>query len=266
MIRTVSAKVAAAPSGAAQWQPHLISGVSQSSVVRINLPQATGVAIIPAPAVLLVKETAGVALVGTYSGTVVSNQIAGVAQQSIANLGTSKQGTGGKIVQTTYSLAGTYGCTSAAISHPSGSTDWLTPNNAIGIHDSVNATISGQLLSAVDALLTLSYATLPNKASLTITNVQVVYYFTFTPSILGGASLALRHSINGGTTYTLDTTILTTSSLYTKDITAEIAGNWDNLQNFKTQLEFIAALADSTTVATCDAVELVITANATQIQ
>lgn len=248
--------------GAASWQPLVRVGVALSTVFRWLGNQTVGVALSLAPTRAVSQQTLGVSLTPIVSGASMAEQLAGVGLSTVADLGRYLQSIGCRIEREIISLAGRYGATSAAVSHPSGSTDWATPNNAVGDTNATNATVAGQALSAVDAVLTLSYAALTNKTALTISLVQLKVYAGLTKSITGTPSLILRYSLNGGTNYTvLQTITATNAGPFTFDLTSVIGGNWTNLQALKVQAEFIAALADITSNATLDAGEWLVDAS-----
>lgn len=265
MARFVQDAVATISNAAAQWKPTQAIAAAISTMLRWLGNESVAVSITQSPVSITVPNAAAVALTGLASGSNTASERVAAQISTVADLGKFSTAPAAKIVQIKYDLTGTYGATSAAASHPSGSTDWSNPSNATGNPNASNATVASSLTAAVDAILTLSYAALPNKTALTITQVQVKFTASLTKSALGTPSLALRYSLNGTSYTTLQTITASNAGPFTFDITAAVGGNWTNLQTLKAQLEFTSATGDTGSSATCDAVEFIITASTTQV-
>lgn len=167
------------------------------------------------------------------------------------------------IIKTTYSYSGLYGATAAASAPVTGNTNWTNPNNAVGSNNGTNATLAASLTAAANANLTLTYAAVANKTMFTITKVELLFYSALTVGLLQTASITYRYSLNGGTNYTqvFTSSAAVTHSGFVVDITAAVAGNWNNLQNVRVQINGNLGTSATSGNASVDAVLLRITTN-----
>lgn len=182
--------------------------------------------------------------------------------------GSTKEVPAGKIVQIKYDLTGTYGAASATNVTVSGSA-WASSANAAGLHNGTNATHNGAA-SAQDAYLNFAWPSFPNKsdADLVISAVSLNFYFQQAGTILnnGGLTLYWGTTTNQAANTIANFTGNQNSSVtpYSVDLFAAGITTWTQLATLGARIRgTLAALSGAT--QSVDAVELVVTASATQL-
>lgn len=145
----------------------------------------------------------------------------------------------------------------------SGNNAFTNPSNGTGKRNGTVATHTGQALSATDATLQLTHPTMPNKSSLTITQVLVRYYVRQSGTTLNNGSMSVSFKGVAKGTFTGDVDYLTTP--FEVDVTSQIGGSWANLQSATSAVQHVTSVAQLHTV-TVDAVEIIVTASMVQSQ
>lgn len=238
------------------WQPVQKAAVKMQVVLRMVTPQKTGIKLSQSPSKLVSLMKPAIRLTTFVTGSV--RPVQNTAIKMGVRL-TKQPDSQKEAVKYQYflNLNGVYGGVSQT------NTGWTTPANALGKHDGANATVTASLTAATGGPLTMTYATLPNKTSLTITKVQLQLYGAQTGALAtGNGSYLVEYSINGGSTFTtlIPNNTMNFSNPPAVDITSVINGNWANLQNVQVRVTVNYGVA-GTASATLDAVELLVTAN-----
>lgn len=173
-----------------------------------------------------------------------------------------------EVVRVQYDLVQRKGAATATEANgPGGRQDFDTPANATGLRNGTLCTCAGNALAARNGRLNLGFAATLGKTALTITQVRLHFYYA-QASVLAASSFG-GYGIGAGADVQLfahaqltQPDFLTTPNSF--DITAAIAGDWSRVDQLRAYfVADIGALALNDNVR-FDAVELEITATATQ--
>lgn len=211
---------------------------------------------------LIVRRTASAGGSGSSIGSFI--QKLGIAQQTVLTTTSTQQAAGGRVVQITYNLTGTYPVGTAA---STGS--WTNPTNAQGVHNGTNATNANTVTVAASGVLTMTYAAQANKTGLAITNVTLNGYWGNAAGVTAPCTYLIEYSIDGATWTTLQTgsaSVTAASPTTATNVTALIAGSWANVSSFRVRATYTGAASATPSTLSVDAFELVVTANTTQVQ
>lgn len=171
-----------------------------------------------------------------------------------------------EIVQVTYDLVGGYGASSAVATAVTG-TNWQNPNNATGTANGTLASHAGTI-SAQDAYLVFAWpAMAAGKETLTITKVELLWYYSQTGTVLNNGNLRLYFGTSTNSAQNIVATITADSSTLGNpritDITNQV-NTWAGIADLRARVRHTQA-AGETPTANVDAVVLRVTATATDI-
>lgn len=173
------------------------------------------------------------------------------------------------VLQTTVNLQRLIGASSVT-EEANPRTDWANDASATGINNGSSATFAGNTLGARSGKLVLSYPASVSKSALTIIKVELHFYISQAPPLLGAGALTLSYRIGGGADVVLEALTatnqqvdnLTTPRIY--NLTTAVGGSWTALDTIKAVVAASTALSNTGT-ANCDAVELYVEANRTEV-
>lgn len=244
-------------------------GIKLSSVLTIKFNIVAGFSVNTNNQTLKTKQISSIKVITVNTGTLNKPILKGGIKSLNSTNGTLKPNSieGIKVTQISYTLTHTRGAKSAVNNGPQ---NWTNPGNAAdgtaGVHNGTNATIAGQALAATDATLQLSYPTQNNRSSLTITNVTLNFYVAQSGTVANNGNLILSYSTDGSSFTTLETITGDVSSLTTPRSFTISTTSWTDIQNLITRARFNVGLGTALVNASVDAIEVVVTANHTQIQ
>jgi len=220
------------------------------------------VRLIPAP------QAVALALTGLVGGTSLPKHTVGVAHGTVLRMtppGPPVAG-GVEIVRTTFDLIGRYGAATVTNTTVAGAA-WVNPVNAQGQADGVLSTHGSNALAAQDAYLDFTPPAVTGKDALTLTKVEVRFWVFQGGTALSNGSLRLTTgtSANPAEVEHLHATgnidFLTVP--FTVDVTARFP-TFASLSGLRARVRHLTPIA-STITGSADAVELVITANRTDL-
>lgn len=253
---------------AVNWRPAAAIGVAIQTFLRWLGSTSAGVAIQQAPTAAFMPAAAGLSLSQAVSGTATRSATAGVALSTLGDLGKFVASMGGRIVQATYGLVRTKGAATAVNTRQSSSIDWVNPNNATAEHNGTSATLTATAIAAADARLDFTQTASLNKTGLAITAVKLRFYYSITLGSLQTVNSVLSYAIGAGGYTVLATDVGAVDYLAAGrefDITAAINGNWASIDTLKPRLSTTLGSNAVSGSANADAVEVIVTANATQV-
>ena len=203
-----------------------------------------------ASAVLMREQEAGVGVNTVTSGTVEKQQGIGVAAGNILVMNNLPDQDPGIKQQQIFTYVGTkYAATIT-------NSGWTNPNNATGAPNGSNATVSGSLISGVDATLDCVHDAVGTKDPLDIDKVELRFYASQTGTLLGNGDLRFYWRIGAGAwqllaQYQNDVNFLTNPDVH--DVTGSVT-DWDDIRDIETRVRAIYGLGDVLISAACDAV------------
>lgn len=269
-VRTIVAKAAQVVAGAANYLGRTRAGLQFRMAFNIvGARVRAGFAFTRQVLNLSVRVTAGVAFslrqTGLYKALVRPGFA--FANRSTLNAARPYLGSSFKITQTMVNLVRTVGATTVVQEAVGGRSDWTTPANAQGKRDGTTSTGAGNALGARAGRLVGTPPPSVNKGALNITSVVLNFYVSQAGTVAGNGTLQLGYRVSGGgdvvlATITADTASLTTPLSY--NLTAVVGNSWPVADTLKWFVYFSTPVLNTSTVA-CDAVELVIQANKTEI-
>lgn len=187
----------------------------------------------------------------------------GLAQSAIGPQMVESQTPAASIIQIKYDLVRRVGANAVTETAVGGRTDWTADADAVGLHNGVQASMTGNALGARGGQLELSYPDALNKSELTITSATLHFYGNTTGTVLNNADVRLLYDVGAGfvlletITGNADFTVTPKSH----DISAAL-DTWAKHDALRAAVFASAALGE-TWVARCDAVELELTATRT---
>ena len=233
--------------------------------------QAPGFGVVRTVARLIVtRQAAGLVVeLPTVTGSARVGQATGLASSSRASGSPAHPDAAGgaRVTRITYNLTHRRGSNAVTEVAMNGRTDWANDGNAAGLNNATLATLTGLALNDAQGDLRLAYADMLNKASLTITLVELVAYWRMTGIPNTPTTARLRYSLNSGSTWTTLAeraaafNVLSAGEKF--NITAAVGGDWSKIDGLLVSSPSHIGLAQTGVEIAIDAVVLEVTASAT---
>lgn len=241
------------------------AGIAQSIVADLGRsPASAGIALAPAPATLLVPQSAGIALGQRVSGTVAqAAHSAGVGVSVVTSGGPVPAQSGGvELVQITYDLTHTGYATGWPVTGGS----WTNQNNGLGANDGVFATNKNTATVAASGSLEYAFAAQPNRTDLTISSVTLTLYWKNVAGAISPCTYTVALSKDNGSNYSnLGTGAgsIDWSAGQAINGTTFFAGSWANIAACRVKWTYTGPASASASTLSVDAMKLTVVASRT---